>query len=190
MQQAGEHRIEAPREAVWAALNDPEVLRQCIEGCEAMNRVGDDAFQATVKARVGPVSATFTGEVKIENPDPPNGYTLSGSAKGGAAGFGKGTAKVSLTRDGAATVLRYEVEASVGGKLAQVGQRLIDGAARKMADDFFARFSEIVAQPQANMLPQSQSAETPEPQGRRAVWIAAAVGAVVAVLAAVLLMNR
>src|SRR5207248_560475 len=145
MQQSGEYRIAATPEVVWRALNDPEILRQCIDGCESLTANGPDAFAAVVKARVGPVSATFTGEVKLADLDPPKAYTLQVSAKGGAAGFGKGTARVSLTDEGAATLLRYEVEGSVGGKLAQVGQRLIDGAARKMADDFFARFGEIVA---------------------------------------------
>ena len=145
MQQSGEYRIGAPRAAVWAALNDPEILSRCIEGCESMTRVGDDAFNAVVRARIGPVSAAFNAEVKLADLDPPNAYTLQGSVKGGVAGFGRGTARVTLTDDGAGTILRYDVDGNVGGKLAQVGQRLIDGAARKMADDFFAAFSEIVA---------------------------------------------
>jgi carbon monoxide dehydrogenase subunit G len=161
MQQSGEYRIGAPREAVWRALNDPDVLAQCIEGCEAMTRTGDDAFQAKVKARIGPLSATFDADVKLADLDPPNGYTLLASVKGGAAGFGKGTAKVALADDGAATVLRYDVDGSVGGKLAQVGQRLIDGAARKMADDFFAKFGEMVAPGDAKMLAIDVPAERP-----------------------------
>jgi len=153
MKQSGEYRIEAPREAVWRALNDPDVLARSIEGCEAMTKVGDNAYQATVRAKVGPVSAVFAGDITIADLDPPNGYTLQGAVKGGPAGFGKGSAKVSLADDGAAaTLLRYEVEGSVGGKLAQVGQRLIDGTARKMADDFFAKFGEIVAPGGSDML--------------------------------------
>jgi hypothetical protein len=145
MRQSGEYRIGAPADAVWLALNDPEVLSQCIDGCQSMTRTGDDSFAATVKAKIGPLSATFNADVKLADLDPPNAYTLEANVKGGAAGFGKGTARVSLAEEGRETVLRYDVEGNVGGKLAQVGQRLIDAGARKMADDFFARFSEIVA---------------------------------------------
>ena len=144
MRQAGEQRVEAERQAVWDALNDPDVLARCIEGCEAMSRVAEDTFHARIRARVGPLSATFEAEIKLADLDPPNGYRLEASAKGGAAGFGKGTAAISLIPDGEGTLLRYEAEGSVGGKLAQVGQRLVDAAARKMADDFFACFSETV----------------------------------------------
>ncbi|MDB5482373.1 MAG: hypothetical protein JWO83_3426 [Caulobacteraceae bacterium] len=145
MRQSGEYRIGAPADAVWLALNDPEVLSQCIDGCQSMNRTADDAFAATVKAKIGPLSAVFTADVRLADLDPPNAYTLEASVKGGAAGFAKGTARVSLTEEGRETLLRYDVEGNVGGKLAQVGQRLIDAAARKTADDFFARFGEIVA---------------------------------------------
>lgn len=147
MRQTGEYRIGAPAEEVWRALNDPQVLQRCIEGCQSMTRTGEDAFAAEVKARVGPVSALFSAEVRLADLDPPRGYTLQASVKGGAAGFGKGTARVALAGDGGVTVLTYEVEGNVGGKLAQVGQRLIDAAARKMADDFFERFRDIVAPP-------------------------------------------
>ena len=187
MNQAGEYRIGAPRETVWRALNDPDVLARCIDGCEALTKVGDDTFQATVKARVGPVSATFTGEVKLTDLDPPKSYTLVADAKGGAAGFGKGTAKVSLADDGAATILRYEVEGSVGGKLAQVGQRLIDGAARKMADDFFAKFGEIVAPGDSKMLVADTKEAGAPKRGGRALLIVIVVGAAIAALAAFLL---
>ena len=191
MQQSGEYRIAAAPDVVWRALNDPEILRQCIDGCESLTASGPDAFAAVVKARVGPVSATFTGEVKLADLDPPNAYTLQISAKGGAAGFGKGTARVSLADEGAATLLRYEVEGSVGGKLAQVGQRLIDGAARKMADDFFARFGEIVAP--APPVAESVGAAAAEPAGRRRPgWMPVAfiVGGTVIFALIALLMNR
>jgi carbon monoxide dehydrogenase subunit G len=145
MRQSGEYRIGAPADAVWRALNDPEVLSQCIEGCQSLTRLGDDAFAAVVKAKIGPLSAVFNAELKLADLDPPHGYTLEANVKGGAAGFGKGTARVSLSEEGPETILRYDVDGSVGGKLAQVGQRLIDAGARKMADDFFARFGEIVA---------------------------------------------
>jgi carbon monoxide dehydrogenase subunit G len=145
MRQSGEYRIGAPVSAVWRALNDPEVLARCIDGCQSMERVGPDAFHAAVKAKVGPVSAVFTAEVDLSDIVAERAYTLRASVKGGAAGFGKGAARVTLLDEGASTLLGYEVEGSVGGKLAQIGQRLIDGAARKMADDFFKAFSETVA---------------------------------------------
>ncbi|MFI4976850.1 MAG: CoxG family protein [Caulobacterales bacterium] len=188
MQQAGEYRIGAPIDAVWRALNDPDVLARCIDGCEAMTKVGDDAFAATVKAKVGPLSATFTGEIKLTDLNPPRSYTLEGSVKGGAAGFGKGTAKVSLSEDGAATLLRYEVEGSVGGKLAQVGQRLIDGAARKMADDFFASFGEIVAPGASEKTPAPETAPSEPRVGSLVVpIIVVAVVALAALIAMIVL---
>lgn len=145
MDMTGEYRIEAPRERVWAALNDPELLRQCIPGCESLTKTSDTGFTAEVVAKVGPVKARFGGEVTLSDLDPPNGYTISGEGKGGAAGFASGGAKVRLEADGDATVLRYEVNAKVGGKLAQIGSRLIDSTARKMAEEFFGKFAELVA---------------------------------------------
>ncbi len=144
MDMTGEHRIEASREAVWEALNDPEVLKESIPGCQELTKEGDTDFTATVKAKVGPVSAKFSGAVTLSDIDPPNGYTISGEGKGGAAGFAKGGAKVNLEDDGGATLLKYEVNASVGGKLAQIGSRLIDSTAKKMAGQFFAKFAEVV----------------------------------------------
>ena len=140
MQQAGSYEIAASRETVWAALNDPEVLGSCIKGCQEINKVSESQFNATVKAKVGPVSATFQAELQIVDPQPPQSYTIQGGVKGGAAGFAKGAADVALEPTAAGTRLTYRVEATVGGKLAQVGSRLVDGAARKMADDFFAAF--------------------------------------------------
>ncbi|WP_300006977.1 carbon monoxide dehydrogenase subunit G [Pseudonocardia sp.] len=145
MDMSGEIRIPAPREVVWKALNDPDVLKASIPGCETLERTADDAFSAKVKAAVGPVKATFTGDVKLTDINPPESYTISGEGKGGAAGFAKGGAEVKLTEDGDETVLSYEVKATVGGKLAQIGSRLIDSTARKMADKFFANFTEQVA---------------------------------------------
>lgn len=142
MEQSGEYKIAAPRERVWQALNDEVVLARCIEGCESLTRVADDAFEAKVRARIGPVSALFAADIALTEINAPASYTMRGAVKGGAAGFAKGTAKVTLTEDGPnATVLRYEIEGAIGGKLAQIGQRLVDAAARKMADDFFACFS-------------------------------------------------
>jgi carbon monoxide dehydrogenase subunit G len=147
MQLTGEYRIEAPREQVWQALNDPEILKLCIPGCEELERTSDDGFAAKVKAKVGPVSAKFAGAVTLSELNPPESYTISGEGKGGAAGFAKGGAKVHLAEDGAATTLSYEVDAQVGGKLAQIGSRLISGTAKKMADDFFGTFAELVGGP-------------------------------------------
>jgi uncharacterized protein len=144
----GEYRIPASRQKVWQALNNPEVLRAAIPGCESIEKLSDTEMTARVSARVGPVAAKFAGKVRLSDLDPPNGYRISGEGTGGAAGFAKGGATVRLADDGAGgTVLSYQVEAQVGGKLAQIGSRLIDGVARKMADDFFGRFSAAVAAP-------------------------------------------
>lgn len=142
VEQSGEYRIAAGRREVWAALNDPDVLCRCLDGCQSMERVAADHFRAKVKARVGPVRATFDADLVLADIDPPTSYTIQAQVKGGAAGFARGAAHVGLADDGADTTLTYRVDASIGGKLAQVGSRLIDGAARKMAEDFFARFRE------------------------------------------------
>lgn len=144
MEMQGESRIEAPRERVWQALNDPDVLKASIAGCEELEKTSDNEFTAKVRAKVGPVSARFAGKVTLDDLDPPNGYRIQGEGTGGAAGFAKGGAVVRLEPDGDATILRYDVQATVGGKLAQIGSRLIEGTARKMADDFFARFKQAV----------------------------------------------
>jgi carbon monoxide dehydrogenase subunit G len=140
MEMHGERRIPAPRQAVWERLNDLETLKLCIPGCETIERVSDTEFTAKVVARVGPVKATFSGKVTLSDLNPPQGYTISGEGQGGVAGFAKGGAKVNLEEEGGETVLRYDVQSQVGGKLAQIGSRLIDGTARKMADEFFGRF--------------------------------------------------
>jgi carbon monoxide dehydrogenase subunit G len=145
MEMTGEFRIPAPRQRVWEALNDPEILKQSIPGCQTLEKVSDTEFNGKVVASVGPVRATFGGKVTLSDLDPPQSYTISGEGSGGVAGFAKGGAKVNLAEDGGATVLHYEVQAQVGGKLAQVGSRLIDGVARKMASDFFGRLAAAVA---------------------------------------------
>ena len=147
MEMSGEYRIEAPRDKVWDALNDPEILKQAIPGCDEIQRLSDTELSAKVTAKVGPVKASFTGQVTLSDLDPPNSYRISGEGKGGAAGFAKGGANVSLEADGDATILKYEVDATVGGKLAQLGARLIDGTAKKMAGEFFSNFAEIVGGP-------------------------------------------
>jgi uncharacterized protein len=144
MEMHGEMRIPAPRAEVWTKLNDPETLKACIPGCETVEKVSETEFTAKVVARVGPVKASFSGRVTLTDMDPPAGYTITGEGTGGVAGFAKGSAKISLDDAGAETVLRYGVQAQVGGKLAQIGSRLIDATSRKMADDFFNRFLGIM----------------------------------------------
>lgn len=141
MEMSGEYRIPAPREKVWAALNDPQVLKETIPGCQSVEKLSDTEMTARVKAKVGPVSATFNGTVTLSNLDPPRGYTIAGEGKGGVAGFAKGGADVSLTEDGDGTILRYTARGQVGGKLAQIGARLVDATARQMADAFFSAFA-------------------------------------------------
>lgn len=145
MRMSAERRVPAPRQVVWDALNDPEVLRRSIPGCESVERIGDNELAAAVTAKVGPVKAKFQGRIVLSDIDPPRGYRLAGEGEGGAAGFAKGNATVTLEPDGDATLLKYDVNATVGGKLAQVGSRLVDAAARKFADDFFSRLDEIVS---------------------------------------------
>jgi carbon monoxide dehydrogenase subunit G len=145
MDMTGQHQINAPRTAVWAALNDPETLKRSIAGCDELTKTSDTEFQAQVTAKVGPVKAKFNGKVTLSDLDPPNGYTISGEGTGGAAGFAKGGAKVHLEdAPGGGTLLKYEMHAQIGGKLAQIGSRLIDGAARKMGDEFFTAFAATV----------------------------------------------
>lgn len=145
MDMNGSQRIEASREAVYAGLNDVDVLRQCIPGCESIEKTSDNEMVAKVTLRIGPVKASFSGKVLLSDLDPPNGYTISGEGSGGMAGFAKGSARVRLEPDGDATILHYTVDADIGGKLAQLGSRLIDGTAKKLAGDFFTKFGEIVS---------------------------------------------
>ncbi|MDX1604954.1 MAG: carbon monoxide dehydrogenase subunit G [Candidatus Competibacterales bacterium] len=141
MEIAGEHHIQCPRDEVWTALNDPEVLRCTLPGCESLEQQADNDFQARVKSKIGPVKATFNVKVTLENLDPPRSYTLSGEGQGGVAGFARGSADVQLEERDKTTLLRYKAQFRVGGKLAQVGSRLVTGAARKTADQFFTNFA-------------------------------------------------
>lgn len=145
MDMSGEERIAANRQAVWEALNNPEILKACIPGCQELEMSSPTEMSATVKIKIGPVSATFKGEVTLENLNPPESYTITGEGKGGIAGFAKGGADVSLEEDGNETVLRYKVAAQIGGKLAQLGSRLIDSTAKKLAGQFFADFNKAVS---------------------------------------------
>ncbi len=149
MDMTGERRIPAPREQVWAALNDPEVLKAAIPGCESLEKTSETEMKASASIKIGPISARFTGKVQLSDIDPPNGYTIGGEGQGGVAGFAKGGAKVHLEPDGEATLLRYEVNAQVGGKIAQLGARLIDATAKSMADQFFNRFTAHLTPPEA-----------------------------------------
>ncbi len=145
MTMEGEVLLPAPRETVFAALNDPEILRRCIPGCESLERADDTSFVAAAKVTVGPVKATFRGRVALSDIDPPNGYTISGEGQGGIAGFAKGGAKVALAEAEAGTTrMTYAVEAQVGGKIAQLGGRLVNGVAKKYADQFFDNFAKAV----------------------------------------------
>jgi carbon monoxide dehydrogenase subunit G len=145
MTMTGEVVLPADKQTVWEKLNDPEVLKACIPGCQALEKTSDTSFVATAKIKVGPVSATFKGAVNLTDMDPPNGYRISGQGEGGVAGFAKGGANVSLSEvPEGGTKLSYDVEANIGGKLAQLGARLIDGVAKKMADEFFKNFAEAV----------------------------------------------
>ncbi len=150
MTMTGQVLLPADRATVWAALNDAEILKRSIPGCQELEKTSDTGFTATAKVAVGPVKATFKGKVNLTDIDPPNGYRISGEGQGGVAGFAKGGAKVSLADgEGGGTQLSYDVEAHVGGKLAQLGGRLINGVAKKTADEFFTNFAKVLAPAEA-----------------------------------------
>ena len=182
MEMTSTRTIPAPVETVWKALNDLRTLQSCIPGCEAIEPDGENAHRIALAARVGPVSAKFAGRLQLADLDPPHGYTLSFDGQGGAAGFAKGGARVSLAsaENGAATVLSYTINAQVGGKIAQIGSRLVDGAAQKLADDFFARFSDAVAAQSGVVVPAAVAASAPR------TWIRYVALALLAVLLAFL----
>ncbi|MGQ0583349.1 MAG: CoxG family protein [Reyranella sp.] len=188
MEIKGEYRIAASREKVFAALNDVAILQACIPGCESLEKTADTEMKAKVRMRIGPVSASFTGKVTLSDLDPPNGYKISGEGQGGAAGFAKGGAVVTLSEDGADTILNYNVDAQVGGKIAQVGARLIDGTARKLADEFFGKFTTMVGGPPPDEVaapvaaPAAATAASAAAQRGYKHWIVIGVGAAVLVL--------
>lgn len=144
MEMSGERRIAASRETVWAALNDVDMLRRCIPGCESLEKLSPTDMAAKVKLQVGPVRASYSGKVKLSDLDPPNGYRISGEGSGGVAGYAKGEAVVRLADHGDGSLMTYDVKAEIGGKLAQLGGRLIDSTAKKLADEFFEKFTAIV----------------------------------------------
>jgi carbon monoxide dehydrogenase subunit G len=159
----GEYRIRARREDVWALINDPQVLRDCIPGCESLEGSLDEGFTARVTTKIGPVKATFVGTVTFSNVKAPESYTISGEGKGGVAGFAKGGADVHLAEDGEDTILTYVAKAQVGGKLAQLGSRLIDSTAKKLADEFFASLAARASAPQVNAEEADTAAAVAEP---------------------------
>jgi uncharacterized protein len=161
MDMTGERRIAAPRQAVWDGLNDTAVLRASIPGCESLEKTGDNQMKAVAAVKLGPISARFNGAVTLSDIDAPNGYTITGEGQGGVAGFAKGGAKVFLTDDEGATLLKYAVHAQVGGKLAQLGARLIDATAKQMAEQFFSKFSGEVERPFTHETTPEVAAEMP-----------------------------
>jgi uncharacterized protein len=160
MEMSGEQIVPAPQQAVWQALNDPDVLKQCVPGCESIEPAGENAYQVLMVARVGPVSAKFRGKLTLSDINPPRSYALAFEGQGGPAGFAKGSAKVSLVAHDSSTKLSYDVKANVGGKLAQIGSRLVDAAAKKVADDFFRAFNEKMSHKE------EKQQHHPEPLGR------------------------
>ncbi len=193
MEMSGEQRIPLPQRRVWEALNDPEILKACIPGCESIDRVSENEYKVAMTAAIGPVKAKFSGKLVLADMNPPNSYSLAFEGSGGGAGFGKGNAQVSLAPEGSGTLLTYKATASVGGKLAQIGSRLIDGVAKKMADDFFARFNKTVAPAAESAVESGAVQAAPVPSSTRTkfslpVW--AWIGGGVLILLAVLYLAR
>ena len=186
----GRYVIAAAPQKVWEGLNDPAILKNCIPGCEQLDKTSPTDFIATARLKIGPLSATFKGKVTLSDLDPPHQCKLSGEGEGGVAGFAKGDAEVVLTPEGTGTVLSYTAKASVGGKLAQIGQRLIDGAAKQIADDFFKRFAAALEAPTLTPDPEvearSATPARPVPEKRTglapAVWVAGLIAVIVILL--------
>ena len=176
MKLSGEHLIPASQQTVWEALNDADMLRACLPGCETLEKVSDTEMTAKITTKIGPVKATFTGDVTLSDLGPPNGYKLSGEGQGGAAGFASGSASVNLSEQDGGTLLRYEVEARVGGKLAQIGSRLIDSVTKKLAAQFFTSLVEKLSPDDATDA-EPQSAESTESAPATATPAAAAASA-------------
>ena len=184
MEIKGEYRIASDRQTVWAALNDPEMLKKCIPGCESLEKQDDDSFRGRIAAAIGPVRARFDTIIRREKPIPPESYTLTGEAKAGAMGFGRGSADVSLREQDGGTLLTYSADFRVGGKLAQVGSRLVLGATRKTADEFFGCFSRELDSGAVRV----EAAAGPRPGGTgRRAWIIAAAVALVLLIGWILL---
>jgi len=176
MKITGENQIAASPQKIWEALNDPEVLRQSIPGCESLEKISDNEFKAKVVTKIGPVKTTFHGEVALSDLDPPNGYTLSGKGSGGSAGNAKGSAKVALTPQAGGTLLTYDVDAQVTGKIAQLGSRLIQSSAKMLAGKFFDNFEAVVAGPPA------VAAAAGEAPSKTTIWLTVAGSIVLALI--------
>jgi len=174
MEMTGEQLIPVPQDKVWLGLNDPDVLKACITGCESIEKVSDNEYKVALVAAVGPVKAKFTGKLLISDLNPPHSYSIAFEGSGGAAGVGKGGSQVKLTPEGTSTRLSYAAKATVGGKLAQIGSRLVDGVARKMADDFFVKFNAVMAAPAAaEAAPRPAVPVAAEPAPFNPLWIVA-----------------
>lgn len=189
MEMSGEERIPATQGETWAALNDPEILKACVPGCESIERVAENEYQVLMVARIGPVSARFKGKLALSDLNPPHSYAIAFEGQGGAAGFGRGSARVQLAPEGEGTLLTYQVKANVGGKLAQIGSRLVDAAARKISQDFFAAFNAKVGA-QALAHEEHEPGPVPPdpdlPKVSRATLVFLAGGALVVVLVALI----
>jgi len=187
MKESGEFRLRASQARVWDALNDPELLQRCIPGCESVERISAVELKATIRSKVGPISATFRCDVRLSDLDPPNSYRISGQGSGGAAGFAKGGASLKLVPDGTNTQVLYDVDASVGGKLAQIGARLIDATAKKFADEFFRNLANAVdgAQTPQSTPPVAETTPPVSARGgaRRAIALAVLATAIIALAA-------
>ena len=179
MHMSGEQQIAAPRQRVWEALNDPEILKQCIPGCQSLEKEAEDRFTAIAEVKIGPIGARFKGAVQLSDLDAPNGYTISGTGNGGIAGNAKGSAKVRLSESGAGTLITYDVEAEVGGRMAQLGGPIIDATAKQLAGKFFAKFGEVVggeAVAPAGAAPEAAPGAAPVPAAAPAAAPVAAAG--------------
>lgn len=183
--------LPSPQARVWEALNDPEILKQCIAGCESIEKTGENEYKVAMTVAIGPVKAKFKGNLRLTDIDPPNAYTLQFDGQGGVAGFGKGSAKVTLAPEGTGTRLAYTVNAQVGGKIAQLGSRLIDGASKKMADDFFEAFKGAIAPAETGAAAAAAPGAPPMPAaGMPRQWRWLLVVAAVAAMAAWYLLAR
>lgn len=183
MEMTGEQLIPAAQAEVWRGLNDPEVLKSCISGCESIEKLTEDEYAIVTVAAIGPVKARFKGKLSLTDIDPQNSYSLSFDGQGGAAGFGKGSAKVSLTAEREGTRLSYAVKAQIGGKLAQIGSRLIDAVAKKMADDFFAAFNTKIGGPARAVATSTIATSNESTPGTAPLWWVASIIAVMFLLA-------
>jgi carbon monoxide dehydrogenase subunit G len=183
MKLTGSYKIPTDKQAVWEALNNPDILQKCIPGCEEFKKNSDTSFTATATNKIGPFNASFTGDVELQDLNPPNSYTLVGQGNS-PVGFASGEAKVTLTEEGGQTLLTYDVEANVGGKIAQVGSRLIDMTAKKMADIFFGKFSDEVSP--AGSVASSQSSSVPSPRlSKKIIYAVAALVSLSLILLAI-----